>query len=812
MKKLIVTTAVLAALDVGGPQMAMAQDPTGQGDSQRSLEEIVVTARRRAENQQDVPVAITAFSSQALQREQINSMQDLRGRVPSLTIGGSGQQRNSESPTVRGQGGNFGASPSAILYYAEVPLPADFPFNGQGGPGAFFDLSNVQVLKGPQGTLFGRNTTGGALLLDPVEPSNDLGGSVSAQGSSYSGQQYEAIANVPIVDDTLMARAGFQTTKRNGFTEDFASGNDLDNEDYWTSRLGITWRPTDRIENYLLGYYTNSKNNGTGLVIEDYNEYGLNNGFPATIAGVIGIPADQLSNPPWPNILSGLFGVPPSTFQDPNNIGCNLLNAKTGSTNCGQDIVAEQQQRGPRRIETSLTPNEKIETGAAIDHFSFELNDSLTLRNIASYTFFQRSFNWDADGSVAQLQDLATPDGVRSYDIGQITEELQLQGTALNEKLEYVVGGYYQKIEPKGDQEQMITAFFISLAPQQYEIEQESYAPYLQATYDLSGLSSSLEGFSVTGGVRYTKDKINGFSSSGDAPHAEKLNYEEPTYTIGLDYTFDSHLLYGKFSRGYKAGGFSTTAVVPADYTYDPEYVDSYEIGQKSDFAIGTVPARVNSALYYTDYQDMQRAGVDVNGTNIGSAIFNVGKASIYGAEVEAMVEPIEGLRLSVNYSYMHAEYDQFELSNNGSLPIVDCTGNAVPKGGVEQLDCAPFQNAPDHQFAVTTSYDLPLDASYGLVNASMTYAWTDNMYLSPYSLPQVEPGAWLESNGLLNASVSWNGIMGSAFDLMFYGTNLTDEDYRISNSNVWNLTYYRSSIYGEPRILGVRLAYHWGE
>jgi iron complex outermembrane receptor protein len=208
----------------------------------------------------------------------------------------------------------------------------------------------------------------------------------------------------------------------------------------------------------------------------------------------------------------------------------------------------------------------------------------------------------------------------------------------------------------------------------------------------------------------------------------------------------------------------------------------------------------------------MQRSGIDVNGTSIGSAIFTAGKASIYGAEVEAMVEPLEGFRLAANYSYMHGEYEEYNLRYDGASPLTDCSGIPVQQGGIAQLDCAPFQNAPDHQFSVTAGYDLPLDPSLGLVNASVTYAWTDNVYLSPYSLPEAEPGAWLESTGLLNASVTWNAIKGSGFDVMLFGTNLTDEDYRISNSNVWNLVYYRASIYGEPRILGVRLSYHWGQ
>ena len=284
MKKIIVATAFITTLDLGGVQIAIGQEVPAQGqDSMRLLEEVIVTARRQSESMQDVPVAVTAFSSEALQRNQINNLQDLRGRVPSLTIGGSGQQRHSESPTIRGQGGTFGASPGVVLYYAEVPLPADFPFNGQGGPGMFFDLIDLQVLKGPQGTLFGRNTTGGALLLQPAEPESEFGASLAAQGSSYSGQDYEGVLNVPIVDETLLMRASLKSTERDGFTEDFTSGNDLDNDDFWTARLGITWTPTDKIENYLQGYYTDSSNNGTASINCEMTSGGVTTAASATI-------------------------------------------------------------------------------------------------------------------------------------------------------------------------------------------------------------------------------------------------------------------------------------------------------------------------------------------------------------------------------------------------------------------------------------------------------------------------------------------------------------------------------------------------
>src|SRR3546814_697195 len=170
------------------------------------------------------------MSADDLKREQINSTQDLQDKVPSLVIGTNSQMRNTETPSIRGQGAQFGAAPGVLIYFAEVPLPADLVANNQGGPGKFFDLQNLQILKGSQGTLFGRNTTGGALLLEPHRPEEGFSASLRAEATSYSGRGYEAVLNAPLIDETLLARLGFKYFDRDGFTRDVTTGKDYDNK------------------------------------------------------------------------------------------------------------------------------------------------------------------------------------------------------------------------------------------------------------------------------------------------------------------------------------------------------------------------------------------------------------------------------------------------------------------------------------------------------------------------------------------------------------------------------------------------------
>ena len=748
-----------------------------------ALEEVVVTARRREESMQTVPVAITALSSESLREQHIEKAQDLQGRVPSLIVGAAGQTRNTETITIRGQGATYGASPGVVTYYSEVPLINDSLTNAQGGPGMFFDLANLQVLKGPQGTLFGRNTTGGAVLLTPKKPTNANEGYIQASVGNFGHFGTEVVGNVPLIDDTLLVRAGLKTDKRDGFTRDVVSGTKYDNRDYYSGRLGITWKPADSVENYLLGYYTHSRDNGTGDVLTNINSAGLNQAF--------------------------------APYAAPGQTGCDLFNLLSGSTNCGQDFVQAQKARGIRRVILSANPSDDLKTWGVIDKLSISLGENITLRNIMSYQRYKHSFRWDLDGSRVPFDDIINPNGANESNTSAFSEEIQLQGSVRDGALEYVVGVYYEKSKPEGDQSQVaVTVFQPALS--MYGQKNESYAPYAQLTYDLGDIFSSVKGLKLTMGVRYNRDKLNAFSTY-TGYHTARIDDSATTWTAGLDYTLPwNALIYAKVSRGYKGSAFSAVAVNPAHYTADPEYVTSYETGYKSDFEIGSVPARLNMAAYYTDYKDMQRATSDIYQppgapAKFGSAMYNIGKARIYGFELSSMVEPFDGMQLGLTYSYTNAEYRDYKLPVGSAAGKLDCSGAVIPFGGRADLSCIPYQFAAKNQFSVSARYRLPIDEAYGDVSGTVTYSWIDNQPTAPSSVPSTEPNSILESYGLVNASMDWKGIMRSNFDIQIYATNLTDEKYRISNANIYQDLFVQASIYGEPRMYGMSLRYHWG-
>ncbi|PTU30462.1 TonB-dependent receptor [Stenotrophobium rhamnosiphilum] len=798
------------------PEQAKTAPPAQTNTQSRArIEEVVVTAQRTAENMQDVPIAISAISADDLRRDQISSPQDLNGRIPSLVITSGSQMRNTESPTIRGQGAQFGASPGVVIYIGEVAVPSDPVANNQGGPGKFFDLSSVQVLKGSQGTLFGRNTTGGALLLEPHRPEDNLSVSISTGVSNLSGRKLEGVFNAPIISDTLLVRVGGQYLDRAGFTHDVVTGKDYDSKHYWTARAGLLWKPNESFENYLMSYWTDSKDNGTATVIERINREGLNRAIP----GAIGLGA--LSQ-----------AIPGLDITQTANLGCTVLNFFGPSTNCGQDILDEQAARGKRHVQLSGDPTDMLKTGAIIDKARYALSDTLNLVNIASYSAFRHGYRWDLDGSRASLNEFINPDGVLQSDVRTITEELQLQGKGFDDALNFVIGGYYEKTKAKGHI--IAKSLMFVDVDQQYEQSKKSFAPFMQGTYDLGHLFEPLEGLNFTLGARRTNDKTSGNASIkqvavGLVPLVDKsfvaaIESAVWTYTAGLDYKLDgdeSHnLLYGKISRGYKTGGIAPISVNPARYTYKPEFVTNYELGQKSDFTVAQIPARLNSAVYYTSYTNLQKAGIDAyvppNSVSpvpqLGQSIFNVGKAWVAGFEMDLTLQPTEHFSFVGTYGYTRAAYQTFKVDYTGATPQLDCSGQEKGAGNVIDLSCIPYQSAPKQQFSLSSRYTLPLDSKYGDVEASMTYTWTDKQYSGQSSPPQAEPGAWLPSVGLFNASLSWRDIMSTSLDLQLYGSNLANKLYRISNSNQWNLTYFQSSIYSEPRIIGLNLSYHWGE
>jgi len=834
---LLAGTAIAAVATPAAAQtqpISPAPTPTAASEQVNSINDIVVTANRREERSQDVPIVISAFSATRLQQLNITEPQKLYGNVPSLVVGTQGQaSRDVQTFSIRGQSTGFLALPSVATYLNEVPLVASISLSLQGGPGLFVDLENVQVLSGPQGTLFGRNTTGGAVLLTAHKPSTDHAeGYLQGSYGNYDLVNLEGALNVPLVPDKLAVRVAGAYYDRTGYTRDIVWNRDRDNQHWYTGRVSVLFTPTDRISNNLMVYGSRSRNNGAGYI---------NRGFaPGSVA------APCSDAPGTPTIAS-----------------CAVYRRQTELS----------QQIGPRRTRNDVDSYGNIDAWGAINTTDVELSDTLKLRNIVSFQKLKSDYGNDNDGTplqayqtsqsanfpnfpVAGLSDEfgIAPNGYgntikldrpRDY-LKQVTEELQLQGNALDNHLTYAVGGFYINTTPaslwKGSAVQFCspanTGNPFTCLPNlsQSGVTNRSKAVYAQGTLDFGAFSPSLDSLRLTAGYRYTWDTVKGFSAGwiplpiggvlctvlgdiraqgSDCRFDANLKTKAPTWTVGLDYKpLRNLLIYGKITRGYKAGGFNSVAVNDAFRTFQPEKLTSYEAGFKSDWHVGTVPGRLNVTYFYSDYKNIQRPGGDFNlVTGAGGAKILAASATIQGVEAEASFRPFDGLEIGGTASHTDADYKTYQFTSLGAdRTCVAGGGFAIaPFGTTVDASCFPFQFVTPWIYNIHATATIPVGENMGDLSYYVGYSHFSKQPTAPAGDPSFEPGSVLEAYGLLNMSLDWRNIAQSGFDASLFVTNATNKLYRVSNSNTFASLGLWASLYGEPRMYGLKLRYSFG-
>lgn len=830
---------------------AGAQTATGQSGS--DLEEIIVTARRTEERLQDVPISMAVFNQEQLTNRNVVNSADLANFTPSLSANSNFGAENS-SFAIRGFVQDAGTPPSVGVYFADVVAlrgPTQGTQAGDGaGPGSFFDLQNVQVLKGPQGTLFGRNTTGGAVLFVPQKPTGNFEGYAEGSYGNYGMTRFQGALDLPVSDSVLM-RIAADHQERDGF-ENNISGvgpKDYSDVDYSAVRASLVWNIAPNLENYTIASYSKSDTNGS---------------------------------------VQKLIACNPAGF-DPPDAAAGLPNF-IGVFSCGQ--LASERARGTGFYDVQAAvpnPVSRIEQWQVIDTTTWIAGDTFTIKNIASYgefKDFQRSplfgTNWQTSTLPADYQQIffrgipAVFTGIFPFPGGDsahqstYTEELQLQGSAADRRLTYQIGAYLEWSDPLSlvgalspqlisctdlatlDCADTIGSGFTAAVSQQLgfpfpvRIGAANYTAgettfrnkglYAQSSYSLT------EQFKLTVGVRETWDEqrnqstriTNQFSvlppfepgatttctDPSTAPSCrESLRQKsnEPTWLLGLDYKpTDDILLYAKYARGYRAGGVFANA--PIDHrTFEPEEVDNYEVGMKTSF-FAPVKGTFNIAAFYNDFSNQQlQFGADARvDPNTGAsapvspttAIINAGKSRIYGAEIEASIAPLEGLVFNVSYAYLDATIRSIDPVTTSDPNYQIATGSLAPG--------SPLVLSPKNKYSVSGDYTLPLPENIGRISLGATFVHTDKQlttyaYQSPTILAAFGTDyGTLAARDLLNLNVSWNSILGTTADASLFGTNVTQEKYY---QFVPGLATSGSefAVLGEPRMYGVRVRYRFG-
>ncbi|MFC0204976.1 TonB-dependent receptor [Novosphingobium soli] len=803
---------------------AMAQEAARATDDGGDVDAIVVTARRTEERLQDVPISITVFNQEQISQRNIVSTADLATYTPSLSVNAKfGPEK--ASFVIRGFVQDLATQPSVGTYFADVVAPraGGSTTSGNGvGVGSLFDLQNVQVLKGPQGTLFGRNTTGGAVLLVPRKPTDVLEGYVEGSLGSYDLRRVQAVLNVPLAD-SFKVRLGVDRMKRDGYLENHSGiGPDrLGNTDFIAARLSIVADLTPELENYTIATYSDSDNHGT-------------------LARVV---------------------------------GCNPA---SGLASFCQRQVDRQNARGDGwwDVENSEPdPRVHMQTWQVINTTTWLASDTLTVKNIGSYGEFRETTRYSLEGEF-----FTTPAGQLATTLIRInntpgynnasqltwTEELQVQGQSADGGLKWQAGGYYEASDPIG---------FTSQSTTQLMNCQDSYAQlgrylsggpmvscpagssasisipfqktwfrskglYFQGTYNLT------DQFSVTGGVRYTWDRMThrydgttlrfptpGVTTAGCgnavrvtnpdgspvfipslAEHARcnvtfTAKSDKPTWLIDLDYKpVDDVLLYAKWARGYRGAGVASANVLLE--TWGPEKVDTYEVGAKASFH-GAVRGYFNVAAFYNDFSDQQIQATLVRNPRPGnpfiggSAIVNAGKSRIWGIEVDSSINLFDGLRVDAGYTYLDTK-------------VLELNPPAVPADAQQFFTAlvptaeegGPLALSPKHRLTLTGSYTLPLDESIGRISLGATYVYTSEQVMSLATAPAFQNAP---ATDLLNLNASWADVLGQPFDLSFFMTNVTNEKFPLNVNNAYGSFGLESQIVNEPRMYGFRLKARFG-
>jgi iron complex outermembrane receptor protein len=677
---LLVGTSVLALSTPAPAQTAGSSGTPVAAKPVAKSEEIVVTAQRRSERLSKTPVAVTVLSGATLAKAAITTETDLQIAAPGLEVR-AGSNANQLNYAIRGQSldAYSSALPGVLPYFNEVPI-------GGNGSSGFYDLQSVQVLKGPQGTLFGRNATGGAVLFQSQKPTDTYSGYISVAGGTWGAQKYEGAVNAPLVKDKVLLRIAGFFNKRDGFQDDIYNGTHRGDVDRYGFRGSLTVKPNDYITNTLVIDYAHVGGDSAFGVLKSLDPQGA---FPTTLLyngakfppGSGPLTGTSISDFVLSEVLQG-DGLPTAVAsQIANGNYARYIASHPGVDPAGiQDFLQEQNARGPYVISSDQANNYLAHNLIITDATTIDLNADTQLRNIFGFTHLNSFFGIDTDGTSYDI--ISTPNEHQL--IRQTSDELQLIGKALDEKLSYVSGLYFS--DEKNADGRGTSLFDIILGGStqindhiQYN---RTYAAYSQGTYDLSSLVG-LSGFSATAGLRFTNetaqnillpDDVNytlartGIPAAGlppsDFSDDQSKTVRNISYTFGLSEQLNANLLlYIKTRRSYRDGGYNGdlgprigTADVGGN-SYRTEVVSDVELGSKYSGTVGDIPVRANAAAYYDWIRDDQRTDFALVNGALAAVTVNVPRSRVYGFELDGEFRPISWLSLGGSVNYTNAAF-----------------------------------------------------------------------------------------------------------------------------------------------------------
>ena len=754
-----------------------------------TLEEVIVTAQKRAQNIQDVPIAISAFTQQDLADRGISEVSQLQNFTPNVHL-------DFTSP--------FGGSSTVLTAYIRGIGQDDFAFNLEPGVGVYLDgvylartigantdmldVDHIEVLKGPQGTLFGQNTIGGAISIVTRRPSNEFGIKGELTGGSFSRTDVRAAIDIPIIADKLLSTISVSTKKREGYQHvlpyqspvafvsdpqagfsllNLGSSGDLGGQSSASARAKFLWLADENTDVTFTSDYTTVDQPSVAHTLLQASNVGIaglyNTCISLSAADLSAIGLDALCGP------RGL----PGTAQLPGIAGAQLNPSSYRLTWDNQFLTSD--------IDRTYATGQNFDKesnfgfGLTVDR---KFSDAFNLKSISAYRQLQARFGIDQDGSPLQIVE-------NSFETNQtqLSQELQLSGLTLNERLNWVGGAYF--IHEQGD----LTDYVVFPAGllQVYgpnNFKNETYAAYTHLNYTVT------EPLTLTVGLRYSRQKKEFFGGQRDLnlfstklgtpanlfptsdlslfypPGPFEKTFNDVSPRVGFDYKFTGEIMgYASWAKGFKSGGWTTRlsspwrigpGFQPHEPSFDEEKASTYELGLKSQLLNRRL--LLNTAVFTTQYD-----GIQLNVQEfISPTLQNAGDAKIKGAELESTWLATDDFRVSFTAGYLDAKYDSI-------APTAQLAGLTIDR---------KLPKAPRWSTSLSPSYTFQMP-NQGRLVPRLDYSFTSEQENDTINTPLLHR----PDVRLIDASVTYS-TPDDKWQIVGGGTNLTDKRYIVSGQD----------------------------
>ena len=766
------------------PAITGAQAVQGaQKDAGLQLEEIIVTAQKRKENAQEVPIAITAVSGKSLQQMGLGNVADLSGHVPNIDIKNTVSFAGSSQilvAAIRGIGQNdfaFNLEPGVGVYIDGV-----YYARSLGAVVDLLDLERIEVLKGPQGTLFGRNTIGGALNVVTRDPEKEFKSQLEATTGRFNRTDLRASIDVPLIDNTLLSQLSFSSKRRDGYqkripfpgqagtisdegnflTAGTPGGSDTQGgENSLNVRGKFKWIPSDNFKVLLSGDYTNARQEAR----------------PATLIKTFAGPTDGTALTAYNGCIFG--AAPPFICSKRGTVNTSFFGVNVDADpNNNRLPVSDAFVNG--NIDSSYARGsnyDNLESWGLSATADWTLSDDMSLKSITAYRTLDSTF-----GSEIAAAPIVANDASFAMNQLQFSEELQFNLNSFDQRLRSVFGLYYFR-ESGGLTDYVVFGEGLIQVYGPNDFKNKAFAAFMHENLAIT------EQWGLTLGVRLTDEKkefegfqhdlnsffirTRGVDPNGPLPASilsilpdpadptllypmgsNHLEFKNASFRAGTEYKFtDDVMTYYSFSQGFKSGGWTTRLldVIPgnnaADLRFNPEKADTNEIGVKSELLDHHL--RLNAAMFSTVYKDMQ-----VTVFNGISPVFsNAGKSKIDGFEVEAQAR-MGNLSLNAGGGHLNARYTELDPTK-ATFPITNSLVNTPKWTGTLSAMC---------------DFHLP--------NSSQLTVGGDFSYKTSTS-PDAENSPYLKSGDIrtLNGSLSWSNADDKR-SVTFGIHNITDQRF----------------------------------